>query len=156
MIENNSTGCQEKLDNFLQAVEAAQKLQDDIIRYGLEAAHFYVEDVDGDWLEKWSEDDDQETSIEYIINFLESSDRVAVKLRKQFKDKSLTEIAAGLESCLSFSQKADRIFAIKDFLLYNFKTGEMNSANSYGYDTINLVSLAEELLEKLLDILDEF
>ncbi|WP_179198039.1 hypothetical protein [Nostoc sp. T09] len=41
---------QQRLDNFLQAVEAAQKLQDDIMKYGLEAAYLYCEDVDGDWL----------------------------------------------------------------------------------------------------------
>lgn len=155
MVKNNSTGCQERLEDFLQAVEAAQKLQDDIIKYGLEAAHFYVEDVDGDWLEKWGEDEEQQNSIESIINFLKSEDRIAVRLRKQIKDKPFTEIASELERCLSFSHRADKIFAIKDFLLYNFKTEEINQVTSDEYDVVNLVSLAEELLEKLLDIWDD-
>lgn len=38
---------QQRLDNFFQAVEAAQKLQNNIIKYGLEAAYLYCDDVDG-------------------------------------------------------------------------------------------------------------
>ena len=155
MVKKNPTACQERLENFLQAVEAAQKLQDDIIRYGLEAAHFYVEDVDGDWLERWNEDEEQQTNVEYITKFLESNDRVAVKLRERLKGKSLAEISSELESCLSFSQKADQIFAIKDLLLYNFKTREVNRVTSDEYNVINLVGLAEELLDKLVDILNK-
>ena len=155
MVKNNPTACQERLESFLQTVEAAQKLQDDIIKYGLEAAHFYVDDVDGDWLEKWDEDEEQQNNIEYITNFLKSDDRVAIQLRKRIKNKPLTEIASELENCLSSAQKADRIFAIKDFLLYNLKIREINFVTSDEYGAVNLVSLAEELLDKLVNILDQ-
>ena len=156
MVKKNSTGCQERLENLLQAVEAAQKLQHDIIRYGLEAAYFYVEDVDGDWLERWNEDEEEHhTSVERITDFLKSDDRVAITLRKLFTDKSLTEIASELEKCLSLPKKADQIFAIKDFLLYNFKSGEINRFTSDEYDVINLVDFTEELLEKLMNILGQ-
>jgi hypothetical protein len=37
MVQEKQSDRQQRLDNFLQAVEAAQKLQDDIIKYGLEA-----------------------------------------------------------------------------------------------------------------------
>jgi hypothetical protein len=53
----------ERLDNFLQAVQAAQKVQDDIIKHGLEAAHLYCDDVDGDWLETSGEDEDGQQSF---------------------------------------------------------------------------------------------
>ena len=156
MVKKNSTACQERLENLLQAVEVAQKLQNDIIRYGLEAAHFYVEDVDGNWLERWNEDEEEHcTSVTYITKFFKSDDRVAIILRKRFTDKPLTEIASELERCLSLPKKADRIFAIKDFLLYNFQTGEMNRFTNGEYDGISLVGLAEELLEKLVDILGQ-
>ncbi|MEO0969501.1 MAG: hypothetical protein AAFX80_14530 [Cyanobacteria bacterium J06639_18] len=154
MVKNNPTGCQERLEDFLQAVESAQKLQNNIIRYGFEAAHFYVEDLDGDWLEKWSEDEEEQNITEYITNFLESGDPVAVKLWERLGEKPLTEIVSGLERCLIFPQRAEQIFAIKDFLLHNSKAGRNNSPNTDGYDLVNLVNLAEELLEKLTDILN--
>ncbi|KST65304.1 hypothetical protein [Mastigocoleus testarum] len=154
MLKNNPTGCQERLEDFLQAVESAQKLQNDIIKYGLEAAHFYVEDLDGDWLEKWSEDEEEQNITEHITNFLESGDPVAVKLWERIGDKPLTKIVSELERCLSFSKRAEQIFAIKDFLLHNSKAGRNNSTANDGYDLVNLVNLAEELLEKLTDILD--
>ncbi|MBD2500222.1 hypothetical protein [Anabaena azotica] len=53
MAQEKQSDSQQRLDKFLQAVEAAQKLQDDIMKYGLEAAHLYCDDVDGDWLETW-------------------------------------------------------------------------------------------------------
>ncbi len=154
MVKNNPTGCQERLEDFLQAVESAQQLQNDIIKYGFEAAHFYIEDLDGDWLEKWSEDEEEQNITEYITNFLESGDPVAVKLWERLAEKPLTEIVSELERCLSFSKRAEQIFAIKDFLLHNSKLERNNSAKTNGYDVVSLVNLAEELLRKLTDILD--
>ncbi|MEH1830770.1 MAG: hypothetical protein V7L29_01460 [Nostoc sp.] len=60
MVQEKQSNRQQRLDNFLQAVETAQKLQDDIMKYGLEAAHLYCNDVDGDWLETWGEDEDEQ------------------------------------------------------------------------------------------------
>ncbi|HEY9799854.1 MAG TPA: hypothetical protein V6D25_05795 [Leptolyngbyaceae cyanobacterium] len=57
MVHEEQSDRQQRLDNFLQAVEAAQKLQDDIMKYGLEAANLYCDDVDGDWLETWGEEE---------------------------------------------------------------------------------------------------
>lgn len=51
MVHEKQSDRQQRLDNFLQAVEAAQKLQDDIINYGLEVADLYCDDVEEDWLE---------------------------------------------------------------------------------------------------------
>jgi len=50
MVQEKQSDSQQRLDNFLQAVEAAQKVQDDIMKYGLQAAHLYCDDLDGDWL----------------------------------------------------------------------------------------------------------
>jgi hypothetical protein len=58
MVQEKQSDRQQRLDNFLQAVEAAQNVQDDIMKYGLEAAHLYCDDVDGDWLQTWGEDED--------------------------------------------------------------------------------------------------
>ncbi|KYC38353.1 hypothetical protein WA1_39175 [Scytonema hofmannii PCC 7110] len=55
MSHEKLTDHQQRLEKILQAVETAQKLQDDILKYGLDAASLYVEDVDGGWWETWGE-----------------------------------------------------------------------------------------------------
>ncbi|MBD2131855.1 hypothetical protein H6F47_05175 [Sphaerospermopsis sp. FACHB-1094] len=38
---------QQRLDSFLEALKAASQLEDDIRKYGLDAAYLYFEDMDG-------------------------------------------------------------------------------------------------------------
>ncbi|MEH1946615.1 MAG: hypothetical protein V7K77_06615 [Nostoc sp.] len=155
MVQEKQSDRQQRLDNFLQAVEAAQKVQDDIMKYGLEAAHLYCDDVDGDWLKTWGEDEDeQQNFVELVINFLQSDDLVAVRVKKQLKDKSLQEIAVGLERCWSLSEEEDRIFALKNVLAGSVAVAESNRGTSSDeIDEIELLDLAEKLLEKLAEIL---
>lgn len=49
---------QEKTSKVLTAVEKAQKLQDDRIKFGLDHVNLYVEDVEEDWLDTWDEDEE--------------------------------------------------------------------------------------------------
>jgi len=155
MVQEKQSDSQQRLDKFVEAVEAAQKVQDDIIKYGLEAAHLYCDDVDGNWLETWGEDEDgQQNFIELVTNFLQSDDLVAVRLRKQLKDKSLQEIAVELEQCLSLSEEDDRIFAVKNLLAGGVAVAESNRGTSSDeIDETDLLDLAEELLEKLAEFL---
>ncbi|MEH1782347.1 MAG: hypothetical protein V7K67_14050 [Nostoc sp.] len=156
MVQEKQSDRQQRLDNFLQAVEAAQKVQDDIMKYGLEAAHLYCDDVDRDWLETWGEDEDwQQNFVELVTNFLQSDDLVAVRLRKQLKDKPLQEITVELERCLSLSEDEDRIFAVKNVLVDGVAVAESNRGTIDEIDEIELLYLAEELLEKLAEILAE-
>ncbi|MFN6515311.1 MAG: hypothetical protein RMY29_012560 [Nostoc sp. CreGUA01] len=153
MVQEKQSDRQQRLDNFLQAVEAAQKVQDDIMKYGLEAAHLYCDDVDGDWLETWGEDEDgQQSFVELVANFLQSDDLVAVRVRKLLKDKSPQEIAVKLEQCLSLSQGDDRICAVKNVLAGGVVVAENNRGSSDQFDETDLLDLAEELLEKLAEI----
>jgi hypothetical protein len=156
MVQEKQSDRQQRLDSFLQAVEAAQKVQDDITKYGLEAAHLYCDDVDGDWLETWEEDEDeQQNFVELVTNFLQSDDLVAVRLRKQLKGKSLQEIAVELEKCLSLSEDEDRIFAVKNVLAGSVAVAESNRGTSSDeIDEIELLDLAEKLLDKLTNILE--
>jgi len=142
-----------KFEEFLRHLEEARKLQDDILKYGLTAANLYCEDVDGDWLETWG-DDEENTFVESVVNFLESNDSVAVKVRKQLKDKSLQEIATELENCLSFGEEEERIFALKNVLVGSVTSGSIYRDVSDD-DEIDLLDLAEELLEKLTHICGE-
>ncbi|MDZ7953843.1 hypothetical protein [Nostoc sp. DedQUE09] len=157
MVQEKQSNRQQRLDNFLQAVEAAQKLQDDIMKYGLEAAHLYCDDVDGDWLETWGEDEDgQQSFVELVTSFLQSDDLVAVRLRKQLKDKSFQEIAVNLEKCLSLSEEEDQIFAVKNVLAGSVAVGENNRESSNEIDEIELLDLAEELLEKFKEFCERY
>ncbi|MEA5593968.1 hypothetical protein [Rivularia sp. UHCC 0363] len=143
-----SIDTQKRLDKFIESVEAAQKLQNDIVRYGLEAAYLYAEDVDGDWLERWDEDELTQTNfVESVTTFLESDDWVAVSVRKQSQGKSLQEIATQLEDCLRLSEAENRVFAIKTMLV---ESASCRNNRSFGSDdTVDLLDLAEHLVQRL-------
>jgi hypothetical protein len=137
------TNPQQRLEKFLQATEVAQKLQDDILKYGLAAADLYCEDIDGDWLETWG-DEEQENSYVKIITFLKSDDLLAIQIRKVLQDEPLAEIATEIEQCLSASIE-NRVYAIKDILISKETTSDPNN-------NINLFDLAKQLADKLEDI----
>ena len=150
MVKDMSIDCQKRLDKFIESVEAAQKLQNDIVRYGLEAAYLYAEDVDGDWLERWDEDEStQNKFVESVTTFLESDDWVAVSVRKQLQGKSLPEIAAQLEDCLRLSESENRVFAIKTVLVESGSCEQVNHNFSDENDTVDLLDLAEQLVKRL-------
>ncbi|MGK7922257.1 MAG: hypothetical protein AB4080_19855 [Trichodesmium sp.] len=49
----------EGLEKVWQAFQAAQQLQDDRLTWGINHVNLYVENVDGDWLEKWGEEEEE-------------------------------------------------------------------------------------------------
>ncbi|ALB39949.1 MULTISPECIES: hypothetical protein [unclassified Anabaena] len=154
MINQEITERQKRLEQFLQHLESARQLEDDIIKYGLEAADLYFEDIDGDWLETWGDDDDEPGYIEKLTTFLESNDVVAVKVKERLQDKSIDEIIGGLEYCLSQLTDKDRIFAAKDFLVGDVVvSGSCRASGNSDIDEVKLLELAEDLMEKLTDIL---
>jgi hypothetical protein len=51
MVNQKLTERQQRLEHFLQHIEAARQLEDDIMKYGLDAAYLYCDDVEGDWQE---------------------------------------------------------------------------------------------------------
>lgn len=75
-----------------------------------------------------------------------------MKVRKQLKYKSLQEIAVELEKCLSLPEE-DRIFAVKNMLAGSVNAVEINRDTSDNNDEMKLLDLAEELLEKMAEIL---
>ncbi|MEA5529201.1 hypothetical protein VB638_06285 [Dolichospermum sp. UHCC 0684] len=155
MINQEITERQKRLEQFLQHLESARQLEDDIMKYGLEAADLYFEDIDSDWLETWGDDDDEPGYIEKLTTFLESDDVVAVEVRKRLQDKSIDEIIGGLEYCLSQLTDKDRIFAAKDFLVGDVVvSGSCRASGNSSYiDEVKLLELAEDLMEKLTEIL---
>ncbi|MCJ8278595.1 MAG: hypothetical protein MJK14_01255 [Rivularia sp. ALOHA_DT_140] len=151
-----SIDCKKRLNKFLESVEAAQKLQNDIVRLGLEAAYKYAEDVDGDWLEKWDEDESNQTNfVESVTTFLESDDWVAVSVRKQLQGKLLSEIATQLEDCLKLSKSENRVFAIKTVLVESGSIENINCDFNNESDTVDLLDLAEQLVKRLERIFEQ-
>ncbi|MEH2063362.1 MAG: helix-turn-helix domain-containing protein [Nostoc sp.] len=86
-----------------------------------------------------------------LVKLLESDDLVAVKVRARLGSRTIQEVAVELEKCLSLSEE-DKIFAVKNVLAANVACGESNRGSSDEVDEIELLDLAEELLEKLADI----
>ena len=112
------------------------------------------EHIDGDWLETWGDDDDEPGYIEKLTTFLESDDVVAVKVRERLQNKSHDEIIGGLEYCLSQLTEKDRIFAAKDFLVGDvLVSGSSRGSGNNSIDEVKLLELAEDLMEKLTEIL---
>jgi transcriptional regulator with XRE-family HTH domain len=87
-----------------------------------------------------------------LVKLLESDDAVAVKVRARLGSRTIEEVAVELEKCLSLSDEENRIFAVKNVLAANVACGESNRGTSDEVDEIELLDLAEELLEKLADI----
>jgi hypothetical protein len=46
-----------KVRNALETLKANRRFSQDKVTYGLDRVDRYVEDVKGDWLENWSEED---------------------------------------------------------------------------------------------------
>lgn len=162
MAKEQSTDYEERFEKFFHAVEEAQRFQDDLLKYGLEAVHLYVDDIEGDWLEKWQDEDEDLTQVisvpnplgKFVINltmFLKSDDSVAVRVRQRLGDEALLDVATALEKCLSIPDKNEQLSAIKKVLAAEVITCDFENEN----EEIELVNLAEDLLEKLLKIVYE-
>jgi hypothetical protein len=51
----------EKVSNALETLKANRQFSQDKITYGLHHVDRYVDDVEGDWLENWSEEDAEDS-----------------------------------------------------------------------------------------------
>ncbi|MEH1846641.1 MAG: helix-turn-helix domain-containing protein [Nostoc sp.] len=105
-------------------------------------------------IEKFSSEDDGLRIA--LVKLLESDDSVAMKVRERLGSRTIQEIAVELEKCLSLSEEEDRIFAVKNVLAANVACGESNRGTSDEIDEIELLDLAEELLEKLAEMFDNY
>jgi hypothetical protein len=97
-------------------------MQQDWLNYGLNFVHIYVEDVEGDWLETWGDDEISNPLFDSIKDFLVSDDDVAIKIRNYMGDTSLFDLAVDLEECLRISRENDKISGVKDVLVVILST----------------------------------
>ncbi|QSJ14766.1 hypothetical protein JYQ62_23085 [Nostoc sp. UHCC 0702] len=133
-----------QVDTFTEALATARKMQQDWLTYGLNFVHIYVEDVDGDWLETWGNDEIIGNSLlDTIKEFLVSDDHVAVRVRQLLKERSLFDLAVNIERSWRISEANNRLSAVINLL-----------ANEFGSEIDDdLLDLAESLLAKLSEIL---
>jgi hypothetical protein len=160
MVKNKPTNRQERLEKFIRHLEEARKLQDDFLKYGLDCVDLYVEDIDGDWLERWGEDEqtlDREalasqgfasgkarldiSVIDFVSAFLasnypaavwarESNNPLAVRVQQQIETQGLPRIIERLEECLSITDEYDRLRAATNVLVGGAIDGEVTRDSS--------------------------
>lgn len=61
-----TTSTQNNLDNFNQALLQARQMQDNWLQYGVNFVDLYVDDIEGDWLETWAEDEQEKETVSQI------------------------------------------------------------------------------------------
>jgi hypothetical protein len=145
MTNQRESNSNQQVDRFSEALATARNMQQDWLNYGVDFVHFYVEDVHGDWLERWGE----ESVLDSLKEFLVSNDDVAVRVRQILGERSLFDIAVNLEECLNLREENDRLYAVRNVLAGR----ENNYDASRQIDNIELLNLANSLLQKLADIL---
>ncbi|MCV3212578.1 hypothetical protein OGM63_03365 [Plectonema radiosum NIES-515] len=134
----------QQVDRFSEALATARNMQQDWLNYGVDFVHLYVEDVHGDWLERWEE----ESVLDLLKEFLVSNDDVAVRVRQILGERSLFDIAVNLEECLSLSEENDKLYAV-----INLLCGRENNYDAREIDDMELLNLANSLLSKLAEII---
>jgi dsRNA-specific ribonuclease len=90
MTAKGTSAVQENLLKVFEKLEAARKMQDGWMNRGLDFVDLYVDDADGDWLEKWGQDENLE--FDTISSLDVEAVQVAIDLPK-FQKKKLLKIA---------------------------------------------------------------
>jgi hypothetical protein len=120
MVNQQQMNSITQVDEFAEILAAARRMQEDWLENGLNFVHLYVEDVDGDWLETWGDDDETSNSLfDAIKEFLVSNDDVAIKIRHHWQDESLFDLAVNLEESLRIYRGDERLSAVKNILVGN-------------------------------------
>jgi hypothetical protein len=157
MLSNNKPQPSSNLPSFAEALAASRQMQQDWLDHGVNFVDLYVEDVDGDWLEQWGENEPVEngsfsSSIESIVTFLMNNDPVAIEARPFWENRPLPEIATYLERCLTLPE-SDRPYAVQNLLMSKnlLESSTLRNSNRH-VETIDTLELAERLLNHLLQI----
>lgn len=150
-MTENTNSREERIAQVLEAVEAAQQLQEDWLHYGIDCIDRYV-DVEGEWWDTSDEEYSAEERKEKMIEFLSSEDKVAVRVRERLKAESISQIAAALETCLGICEEEERTYGVKNILAGSLVGAIVREERVEEEEEIELLDLAEELLEKLDDI----
>jgi transcriptional regulator with XRE-family HTH domain len=96
----------------------------------------------------------QKQDIKQILTqLLESEDTIAIEVRKRLQEKEISEIVTDLEKCFNIADEDDRVYAVKTLLAGSSANTWGLRNSSQGNDELELLNLAEELIEKLSSII---
>ncbi len=155
--QRETNSYENQVDEFTEALATARKMQQDWLNYGLNFIHLYVEDVDGDWLETWGNEEILNPHLlDTIKEFLVSNDDVAVRIRKYLGEQSsvtgasltLFDLAVNLEECWRIPEAHSRLSAVKNLLAVAGNRSDFDIN-----DDVELWHLTNSLLAKLAEIL---
>ncbi len=155
--QRETNSYENQVDNFTEALATARKMQQDWLNYGLNFIHLYVEDVDGDWLETWGNEEILNSQLlDSIKEFLVSDDDIAVRIRQYLGEQSsmpgasltLFDLAVNLEECWRIPEVHSRLSAVKNLLAVAGNRSDLDIN-----DDVELWHLTNSLLAKLAEIL---
>ena len=89
-----------------------------------------------------------------LTKLFESDDPVAVKVKQRLGEKEILEIVTDLERCLDINDESDRIYAVKNLLGSSSVGATGDRSSGEANEELELLDLAEELLEKLTELLN--
>ncbi len=155
--QRETNSYENQVDEFTEALATARKMQQDWLNYGLNFIHLYVEDVDGDWLETWRNEEILNSPLlDTIKGFLVSDDDVAVRIRQYLGEQSsvagvslaLFDLAVNLQECWRIREAHSRLSAVKNLLAVAGNKSYLDIN-----DDVELWHLTNSLLAKLAEIL---
>jgi len=178
MVTKQQNYSHDDLGAFSEALEKSRKMQQDWLTHGLDFVNLYIEDIEGDWLDRWDDDETTVESsvaltadqtfiepsvVEFIDAFLasdypaavwarESKHPLAKRVQQQMETEGLAQIIARLEDCLSIADESDKLHEATMILAGGVTVGEMTRDSGDEEDEFKLFDLAESLLEKLAEL----
>ncbi|BAZ91551.1 hypothetical protein NIES932_30640 [Raphidiopsis curvata NIES-932] len=132
-----------QVDELAEMLTAARRMQQEWLEYGVNYVHLYVEDVEGDWLEKWGENEEvvENLLLDQLKEFLVSNDDIAVKIRRGLRDRPLFELAVDLAAYLGVDSGEEKVSVLMDIL-----------SNYLDLCDLDLIDLASRLIVDFLPI----
>ena len=172
MQDNNNN--QSKFEIILQALEFNQQMQRDWEEQGILFIDSYVEDVEGDWLEKWGEDEtipEQQSKIALLARNATQMpqlfakvgsvlERWKIKLPEDIDiDLLINQIIDEFARIVSSRDSSDWLFnaaSTLEKICLNKTDLELatQSRSSSEQDTDDWLNIAEELLDEVEEIWD--
>jgi hypothetical protein len=151
MVNQKQTSDLDQFQKFAESLEAARKMQQDWITYGLDFVEHYVEDLEGDWLENWGKDEEN-LALESLTAFLKSDEPLAVRVREVLGTRSIWEFAIEVDRIYQTCPKDEWRDAGGKALAGSIGSGKFSRQSSDEDPEIELQDLAESLIEKLAEI----
>jgi hypothetical protein len=149
MLNQQETNSSTQVDKFTEALTKARRMQRDWLQYGLNFVHIYVDDVEGDWLENWGNDDEIlcDPHLDAIKEFLVSNDHTAREIRDYLNQRNIEEdiqvtlfdLAVDLAECSRINPENAKLSAIISLL-----TSLSNHVND-----AEVLNLADDIVRKL-------